>query len=151
MVPVWDAVREHVSRALKQIVAEEKTPERMLDAPAHLHQIPEDVPPRVLVGLDVDQAHGDEEIHPGHDVPGVLDQLVEVGHLPSLFKLIQEIRLQMAQLVADAHVQLVVTLRREQGRAEFTWMGVGQFKFNFNFNFNFKGTVQTHPACWRRA
>ena len=51
--------------ALQQVVPEEEAPKRMLDPAAHLHQVSEDVPARVLVGLDVDEADGDEEIPGG--------------------------------------------------------------------------------------
>ena len=47
--------------------------------------LPEDIFPAVLISLDVDGTHGDEEVEPGHDVPCVLHQLVQVGHLGNVF------------------------------------------------------------------
>ena len=51
--------------ALQQVVPEKESPKRMLDPATHLHQVSEDVPARVLVGLDVDQADSDEEVPVG--------------------------------------------------------------------------------------
>ena len=51
-------------------------------------------------------------LHSRHNVPGVLDKLVEVGDLPPLLELVQEVHLQVPQLVADAHEELVVALGR---------------------------------------
>ncbi len=38
------------------------------------------------------------------DVAGVLDQLVEVGELLSLLKLLEEVLLQVLELITDPHV-----------------------------------------------
>ena len=53
----------------------------MLNTPAHFHQVLEDVPAAVLVSLDVDDPHGDEEVEAGHDVSSVLNQLVQIRYL----------------------------------------------------------------------
>ena len=53
----------------------------MLDSAAHFHQVPQDVLPTVLVGLDVDHAHGNEEVETGHNVARILHELVQIGHL----------------------------------------------------------------------
>ena len=49
-------------------------------------------------------------LHSWYNVSGILDQLVQVCNLTSFLELIQEIHFQMSQLIADAHVQLVVAL-----------------------------------------
>ena len=49
-------------------------------------------------------------LHSRHNVSGVLDKLVEVSHLPPFLELVQEVHLQVSELIADAHVQLVVAL-----------------------------------------
>ena len=75
------------------------------------------------------------EVQPGHDVPGVFHQLVQVRHLQmvirklinpkteckyTLLKLIQEVQLQVSQLVTGGHVQLVVRLGGEEAGPELT-------------------------------
>ena len=49
----------------------------MLDPAAHLHQVSEDVPARVLVGLDVDEADGDEEIPGGTCLNSFNSELID--------------------------------------------------------------------------
>ncbi len=83
----------------------------MLDPAAHFDKIAQNVAARELIGLDVDEANSDEKIHSGDNVPSVLDQLVQVCHFPAFLKLVQKEQFQMAELVANRHVELVVALR----------------------------------------
>ena len=69
---VW----ENVPGALKEVIPQKQSPQGMLDSSAHFHQVPKDVLPAVLVGLDVDGAHSDEEVESRNNVASILNQLV---------------------------------------------------------------------------
>ena len=56
------AVGQDVARALQQVIPEEETPERVLNPTAHLHQVLHDVLAGMLAGLDVHNAHCDQEV-----------------------------------------------------------------------------------------
>ena len=64
--------------------------------------------------------HRQWSLHSRHDVPCVLHELVQVGNFSPLLKLVEKIHLQMSEFIADAHVQLVVALGGQQGRAQLT-------------------------------
>ena len=96
------------------------TTQRMLNTPTHFNQVAENVSPRKLVGLDVDEADGDQKIHPGNNVACILDQFIQISHLAALAEFIEEELLKMTEFVANGHVQLVVALGREQRSAKFT-------------------------------
>lgn len=81
----------------QQIVAEEQPAERILHSAAHLHEILQDAFLGGRVGLDVNQADGDEQIEPGNDVAGILHEFVEVGDLVTLLELVQQINFQKSE------------------------------------------------------
>jgi len=89
---------------LGEVVPEKEAAGWVLDSPAHLHHINEDLAGRGLLGLDVDGADGDEEVETRDDVAGVLDKLVEVAQLPAAVVLLHQEQLEVAHLVKDGHV-----------------------------------------------
>lgn len=58
-------IRQDVAGALQQVVSEEEAAERMLNTPTHLHQVLQDVLPRLREGPDVHDAHRDQQISVG--------------------------------------------------------------------------------------
>ena len=61
---------------MEEIIAKEESSQWMLNPATHLHEVPQDVLPAVLVGLDVDGAHSDEEVESRNNVASILNQLV---------------------------------------------------------------------------
>lgn len=58
-------VRQDVAGALQQVVSEEEPAERMLNTPTHLHEVLQDVLPRLWEGPHVHDAHRDQQISGG--------------------------------------------------------------------------------------
>mmetsp|Transcript_36906 Transcript_36906/g.83210 ORF Transcript_36906/g.83210 Transcript_36906/m.83210 type:complete len:268 (+) Transcript_36906:1411-2214(+) len=103
-------VGQLVSRTLQEVVPQEQPAHRMLDAPTHLHEVLENVPRRRLLGSDVNAANSDQEEQSRDDVPGVLDELVQLHHPPSSLPLLQEVLFQVSHLVCNHDVELVEVL-----------------------------------------
>lgn len=58
-------IRQYVAGALQQVVSEKEASERMLNTPTHLHQVLQDVLPRLREGPNVHHAHRDQQISEG--------------------------------------------------------------------------------------
>ena len=43
-------------------------------------------------------------LQPWYDVASILHQLIEISHLPSLLKLINQVQLQVTKFIRDSHV-----------------------------------------------
>lgn len=55
-------IRQNVAGALQQVVSEEEPPERVLNAPAHLNQVLQNVLTGLGEGAHVHHPHGDQQI-----------------------------------------------------------------------------------------
>ena len=59
---IFRKVREQVSCALQKIVSQEKASKGVLNSSTHLNQIPQNVPPGLLICLDVNHTNCDQKI-----------------------------------------------------------------------------------------
>ena len=71
----WQATSSTDMGSAIERIPEEQSTQRVLHPAAHLDKVTQDVAAGVLLRLDVDDSHGDEEIHPEDDI--VRRKLVE--------------------------------------------------------------------------
>jgi hypothetical protein len=62
-----------------KIVTQKQAPDGVLNSATHLHHVLHDFLYRRILNGHVDGADGAHEIQTGNDVPGVLDELIQVG------------------------------------------------------------------------
>mmetsp|Transcript_85325 Transcript_85325/g.182865 ORF Transcript_85325/g.182865 Transcript_85325/m.182865 type:complete len:259 (+) Transcript_85325:1023-1799(+) len=111
-------VRQLILHHLRKIVPQEQASERVLHAFAQLVDILQDLLGRSLLGLDVACGHCGQQVEPRQDVACMLHGLVEVHHLPTVSCLVAEESRQDLHLLKNAHVELVIIFRRQQGGAQ---------------------------------
>jgi hypothetical protein len=110
--PLAVARRQAVPCLAGQIVAQEQATDGVLHSATHLHHVFHDLLDRRVLNGHVHSADGAHEVQAGNDIPGILDELVQVGEVVHGVVL-TEVDGKVAQGIEDGHVELVVLLRAE--------------------------------------
>jgi hypothetical protein len=100
-----------------EVVAQKQAPDGVLDSATHLHHVLHDFLDGRILNGHVDGADGAHEIEAGNDVPGILDELIEVGQVVDRVVLAQ-VDGKVAQGIEDGHVELIVLLGAEAARPQ---------------------------------
>jgi hypothetical protein len=106
------AGREAVACLTREVVSQEKAANGVLHSATHLHHVLHNLLDRRILDRHVDGADRDHKVQAGDDVPGILNELVEVGEVVDGVVL-AEVDGEMAERIEDGHVQLVVLLGAE--------------------------------------
>jgi hypothetical protein len=116
--PLAVALWKVVTRLAGEIVAQKQTADGVLDSATHLHHVLHDLLDGRILNGHVDGADGAHEVQARNDIPGILDELVQVGEVV-YGVVLAEVDGQMAQGIEDGHVELIVLLGAEAACAQF--------------------------------
>jgi len=95
-----------------KIVPQKQAADRVLHAATHLHHVLHDLLHRRILNGHVDGADSAHEVQAGNDIPGILDQLVQVGEVVDGV-ILAKVDGEVPQGIKDGHIELVVLLGAE--------------------------------------
>ena len=89
------SIGKSVFAHLEEIVPEEQAPDWVLDCLHHLENVFENAVRALVMTLDVNASHCDQQVQSGNDIGRMLDGLVQVDHSPSPSEIVLEVVLEL--------------------------------------------------------